>query len=75
MRRALACLLAWLCRCPSTRARFLSHFPDDSMKPVLQKQQRCAWLVTGEWTVPSITHPDYGRETGLTIGDGPVEDA
>jgi hypothetical protein len=69
----LACLIAWLYRCPTTRKRF-SHFPADSMKPIMQKQQRCAWLLDGEWTVPSVTHPNYKRETGLTIGDGPVED-
>ena len=45
------------------------------MKPIQQRVQRCAWLVQGEWTVPSASHADYERETGLTIGDGPVEDA
>ena len=56
------------------KGRF-SHFPADNMKPIQQRVQRCAWLVQGEWTVPSASHADYERETGLTIGDGPVEDA
>jgi len=74
VRRALARLIAWLYRCPVAKGRF-SHFPADNMKPIQQRVQRCAWLVQGEWTVPSASHADYERETGLTIGDGPVEDA
>ena len=67
--------LAWLYRCPVGRKGRFSHFPADNMKPIQQRVQRCAWLVQGEWTVPSASHADYERETGLTIGDGPVEDA
>ena len=73
VRRACACLFNWLRRCPECKAR-ISHFGDDNLKQINERQNRCEWLVKGKWTVTSMEDRAYTEETGITIGDGPTQD-
>jgi len=74
VRRAAASLLAWITRCPEGNGR-ISFFDEGSLKPINERRKRNEWLVDGEWTLSSKEVPAYTCETGISIGDGMIEDA
>ena len=72
---AATLLFTWLFRCPEQRAQLMSIYGEDQLKPATERQRRLSFLVDGSWNIDSVDSPEYTAETGISIGDGPTDDA